>query len=163
MFSLGGVSFFSGRYGFACNNIKAYEVVLGNGSIVTATSTRNPRLFRALRGGSNNFGIVTRFDANLFQQGEFWGGQIDQPFTNKEEYFSFMANFTQMEMLSRSVKLLNDDQTMKVVVNSLQGTQILSLLANIVHLFHLESVTSATELGFPDFTVRFHFKYTIKY
>ena len=91
----GGVSFFSGRYGFACNNIAAYEVVLGNGTVVTATSTRNPRLFRALKGGSNNFGIVTRFDATLFRQAEILGGQIDQPLTNKEAYFDFMANFTQ--------------------------------------------------------------------
>lgn len=91
----GGVSFFSGRYGFACDNIATYEVVLGNGSIVTATQTRNPRLFRALKGGNNNFGIVTRFDANLFHQDAFWGGQIDQPITDKEEYFSFIADFTQ--------------------------------------------------------------------
>lgn len=91
----GGVSFFSGRYGFACNNVQTYEVVLGNGTIVTASSSRNPRLFRALRGGSNNFGIVTRFDSKLFQQNEFWGGQIDQPITDKEAYFDFMANFTQ--------------------------------------------------------------------
>lgn len=62
---------------------------------MTATSTRNPRLFRALKGGSNNFGIVTRFDANLFRQTEFLGGQIDQPITNKEAYFAFMAKFTQ--------------------------------------------------------------------
>lgn len=62
---------------------------------MTASSTRNPRLFRALKGGSNNFGVITRFDANLFRQNEFWGGQIDQPLTNKEAYFSFMANFTQ--------------------------------------------------------------------
>ncbi|OAF99199.1 oxidoreductase FAD-binding protein [Paraphaeosphaeria sporulosa] len=93
----GGVSFFSGRYGFACDNIKAYEVVLGNGTTVTATSTSNPRLFRALKGGSNNFGIVTRFDAVLFQQDAFLGGQIDQPITNKEAYFDFLADFTQSE------------------------------------------------------------------
>ncbi|KAL5419943.1 hypothetical protein PMIN03_000161 [Paraphaeosphaeria minitans] len=93
----GGVSFFSGRYGFACNNIKAYEVVLGNGTTVTATSTSDPHLFRALKGGSNNFGIVTRFDAALFQQDAFLGGQIDQPITNKEAYFDFLADFTQSE------------------------------------------------------------------
>lgn len=93
----GGVSFFSGRYGFACNNIQAYEVVLGNGTIVTATATRNPQLFRALRGGSNNFGIVTRFDTKLFEQNEFWGGSIDQPITEKEDFFKFLANFARSE------------------------------------------------------------------
>lgn len=68
--------------------------MLGNGTIVTASATKNTPLFRALKGGSNNFGIVTRFDAKLYPQSEFWGGQITQPVTNKEAYFDWMANFT---------------------------------------------------------------------
>ena len=30
----------------------------------------------ALKGGGNNFGIVTRFDLQAFPQGDFWGGSI---------------------------------------------------------------------------------------
>ncbi|KAF2677867.1 FAD-binding domain-containing protein [Lentithecium fluviatile CBS 122367] len=89
----GGVSFFSGRYGFACNNIQSYEVVLGNGTIVTASSTKNAPLFRALKGGTNNFGVVTSFTAKLYAQSAFWGGQITQPVTNKEAYFDFLVKF----------------------------------------------------------------------
>lgn len=37
-----------------------YEVVLADGSIVEANATTNSDLFRALKGGSNNFGIVSR-------------------------------------------------------------------------------------------------------
>jgi hypothetical protein len=70
-------------------------VVLGNGTIVTANSKQNPSLFRALKGGSNNFGVVTKFNAKTYAQESFWGGQISQPITNKEAYFDFMANFTQ--------------------------------------------------------------------
>jgi hypothetical protein len=88
------VSFFSGRYGFACNNIESYEVVLANGTIVTASSTKNASLFRALKGGNNNFGIVTQFNAKLYSQSAFWGGQISQPVTNKEAYFDFLTKFT---------------------------------------------------------------------
>lgn len=54
----------------------------------------NPNLYRALKGGSNNFGIVTRFDSRLFPQSTFWGGQITQPVTAKQDYFDFMVNFT---------------------------------------------------------------------
>lgn len=61
----------------------------------------------------------------------------------------------QNEVLQKAVKLLSDENSMKVVINSVQGTSLLSLLANLIHLFHLESTTTATELGFPDFTVSF--------
>lgn len=58
----GGNSFFSGKKGFGCDSVVNYEVVLGNGSIVNANKTANSDLWRALKGGGSNFGIVTRFD-----------------------------------------------------------------------------------------------------
>ena len=58
----GGLSFFSGRKGFGCDTVVNYEVVLANGSVIDANSTANTELWRALKGGSSNFGIVTRFD-----------------------------------------------------------------------------------------------------
>jgi hypothetical protein len=71
-----------------------YEIVFANGTIASASSTTNPSLFRALKGGSNNFGIVTRFDAKLFTQSLFWGGFIFQPIENKEAVFEYFTNFT---------------------------------------------------------------------
>ena len=35
-----------------------------------------PDLYFALRGGGNNFGIVTRFDLETFPQGDMWGGMM---------------------------------------------------------------------------------------
>lgn len=70
----GGVSFFSPRYGYVCDNVENFEVVLASGQIVNANARSNPDLWRALRGGSNNFGIVTAFDMRTFPQGNFWGG-----------------------------------------------------------------------------------------
>lgn len=71
----GGISFFSGRYGWACDNVNNYEVVLADGSIrdVNYTSSYSD-LYWALRGGGNNFGIVTRFDLMTFPQGDLWAG-----------------------------------------------------------------------------------------
>ncbi|KAI0887607.1 FAD binding domain-containing protein [Annulohypoxylon maeteangense] len=58
----GGNSFFSGRMGFGCDSVVNFEVVLANGTIVNANNTTNSDLWRALKGGGSNFGIVTRYD-----------------------------------------------------------------------------------------------------
>lgn len=58
----GGNSFFSGRMGFGCDSVVNFEVVLANGTMVNANNSTNSYLWRALKGGSSNFGIVTRFD-----------------------------------------------------------------------------------------------------
>ncbi|KAF4950591.1 hypothetical protein FGADI_8105 [Fusarium gaditjirri] len=58
----GGTSYFSGWVGFGCDSVVNYEVVLTNGSIINANETANADLWRALKGGGSNFGVVTRFD-----------------------------------------------------------------------------------------------------
>ncbi|RYP31763.1 hypothetical protein DL767_005583 [Monosporascus sp. MG133] len=70
----GGISFFSNLYGWACDNIVNYEVVTASGDIINANATSNPDLFWALRGGGNNFGLVTHLNAYVYPQGLMWGG-----------------------------------------------------------------------------------------
>ncbi|KAJ5342508.1 hypothetical protein N7541_011632 [Penicillium brevicompactum] len=65
----GGTSPFSNKYGWSLDNIFEYEVVLTNSTITTASETHNPELYFALRGGGNNFGIVTAFTVRTFSQG----------------------------------------------------------------------------------------------
>lgn len=52
------------------------QVVLANGTICNANANSHPDLWYALKGGSNNFGVVTRIDLKTFAQGKFWGGSI---------------------------------------------------------------------------------------
>ncbi|KAL2821471.1 hypothetical protein BJX63DRAFT_378188 [Aspergillus granulosus] len=73
----GGVSYFSPRYGWTCDSVANFEIVLVDGSIVNANETHNPDLRIALCGGGNgNFGIVTRLDIRTFPQGAIWGGSV---------------------------------------------------------------------------------------
>jgi FAD/FMN-containing dehydrogenase len=71
----GGISFFSNKLGWACDNVASYEVVTASGIIVNATPTSFSDLYWALRGGGNNFGIVTNFKLHAFPLGQMWGGQ----------------------------------------------------------------------------------------
>ncbi|KAH7129250.1 hypothetical protein EDB81DRAFT_846152 [Dactylonectria macrodidyma] len=56
----GGIGFFSYEHGVATTFVDSFECVLGDGSIVEASLSHNEDLFWALRGGGNNFCIVTR-------------------------------------------------------------------------------------------------------
>jgi len=75
----GGNSFFAARYGFVCDNVENFEVVLASGRIVDAINQTNSDLWQALKGASNNFGIVTRIDLTAFPSGDIWGGVVLYP------------------------------------------------------------------------------------
>lgn len=72
----GGISFLSGLHGFACDNVRNYQVVLADGCIEDINYESNPDLYWALRGGGSNFGIVTRFDMDSYPTGDLWGGMM---------------------------------------------------------------------------------------
>lgn len=70
------MSYFSYAHGFVCDNVVNYEVVLASGEVVNANADTHKDLWIALKGGGNNFGIVTRFDLRVFEQGQLWGGKV---------------------------------------------------------------------------------------
>ncbi|KAG9092275.1 hypothetical protein FS749_015870 [Ceratobasidium sp. UAMH 11750] len=70
----GGYSWLSNQYGLAIDNVVAFEVVLPNGTITTATESIDPDLFFGLKGGFNNFGIATKFTLLAYPQTQVWGG-----------------------------------------------------------------------------------------
>ncbi|KAH8704422.1 hypothetical protein GQ44DRAFT_664060 [Phaeosphaeriaceae sp. PMI808] len=72
----GGISFYSPQFGWACDSIVNFEVVLASGEIVNANATSRPDLYTALKGGQSNFGIVTRFDLKAYPATKIWGGRI---------------------------------------------------------------------------------------
>ncbi|KAG9380885.1 FAD binding domain containing protein [Pyrenophora tritici-repentis] len=71
----GGISFFSSMYGLACDNVISYELVTASGRIINVDKTSYPDLYQCLRGGGNNFGLVTKFTVVAIpRQGNMWGG-----------------------------------------------------------------------------------------
>ncbi|KAI1823863.1 hypothetical protein F4861DRAFT_531328 [Xylaria intraflava] len=90
----GGKTYFSARYGFACDSVVSYDIVLASGEIATVTKDEHEELFRALKGGSNNFGIVTSFEMDTFPCGPLWGGMMLLAPETIPTVISAMASFT---------------------------------------------------------------------
>ncbi|RDA86152.1 hypothetical protein CP532_3044 [Ophiocordyceps camponoti-leonardi (nom. inval.)] len=93
----GGLSYLSGQYGLGCDNVLAFECVLANGTIVMASPYKHPDLFFALRGGGNQFAIVTRMLLRTFVVGDgglVWGGVRIYAGNQRAALFAAIANFT---------------------------------------------------------------------
>lgn len=67
-------------------------MVLANGQIVNVSASENSDLWLALKGGTNNFGIVTRFDSRTFKQDHFYGGAVVAPITTADAQLQAIAN-----------------------------------------------------------------------
>lgn len=74
------------------------RVVLADGSIIHANKYDNSDLFVALKGGAGNFGVVTRFDMDVIEETEAWGGMYICPkSTTPQQIESFVEYVDTME------------------------------------------------------------------
>jgi FAD/FMN-containing dehydrogenase len=82
------------KFGLAADNLLSAEVVLADGSRVTASERENADLFWGLRGGSGNFGIVTTFEFQLHEVGPIvLGGVLLYPGENAVDVLRFFRDF----------------------------------------------------------------------
>lgn len=89
----GGISFYSAKKGVICDGVVGFEVVTATGDIIYASEDTYPDLFKVLKGGSSNFGIVTRFDLETFEAPKLWGGVVAYNKTAGPQLISSMAAF----------------------------------------------------------------------
>lgn len=102
----GGISYFGPRHGWTCNQATSFEVVLADGSIVQASAEENSDLWRGLRGGANNFGIVTRMELVTFEQGPLWSILSISPTTILDQQASIYGKLMSPENYDKNASFL---------------------------------------------------------
>jgi len=92
----GGLGHLTRKCGLTIDNLLAADVVLADGSFVTASEDENEDLFWAIRGGGGNFGVVTSFLFRLHPISTVIGGPTLWPLEQAPEvmrwYRDFIAN-----------------------------------------------------------------------
>lgn len=63
----GGTGWLDRKFGLACDNLLAVELVTASGDVVQASDRDHPDLFWALHGGGGNFGVATSFTLRLHE------------------------------------------------------------------------------------------------
>jgi hypothetical protein len=72
----GGLSYMSTQYGWAASSVLEYEIVFANGTIGHINGQNHPDLFKTLKGGGNNYGVITNYRLQAHRQGLIWGGNL---------------------------------------------------------------------------------------
>jgi FAD/FMN-containing dehydrogenase len=92
----GGIGYLTRQFGLTIDNLLSVDVVLADGTVVTADERTNTDLFWALRGGGGNFGIVTSFEfrahpvRTMYAGPTFW--PLDQTADVMKAYREFILN-----------------------------------------------------------------------
>jgi FAD binding domain-containing protein len=75
----GGMSWLARAHGFACNHVRAIELVTAEGEARTVDGENDPDLFWALRGGGGGYAIVTALQLELLPISDLYAGALVFP------------------------------------------------------------------------------------
>lgn len=154
----GGISYLGPRVGWTCDTVINYEVVLADGSIVNANQHQHADLLWALRGGTNNFGIVTKVDFQTFEQGKLWGGFVVTPYSTVDKQMVALAEFNDPSTYDNYASLLttfaySGKQDFQVVVNNMEYTKpvvnplVYHKLTSLPSLSNTQRITNMSDLA----------------
>jgi FAD/FMN-containing dehydrogenase len=63
----GGIGYLGRKHGLTLDHLVSADIVLADGSLVTASATENTDLFWAIRGAGANFGVVVSFEFEVYE------------------------------------------------------------------------------------------------
>ena len=99
---------------------------------MTATARSHPDLWRALKGGSNNFGVVTRFTVRCFPSTKIWSGFIYAP--NSQSAKAIVAFHDSVKRADPKISGANVDTHAAPPIACFTYVQPLGMQAVTVHL-----------------------------
>ena len=92
----GGIGWLMGKHALALDNLLSVDLVLADGSAVTASEQDHADLFWALRGGGGNFGVAASFEYRLHPIGPMiTGGLVAYPFRAAWDMLRFYRDLTE--------------------------------------------------------------------
>jgi FAD/FMN-containing dehydrogenase len=113
----GGLGWLARAYGLAADSVVRALVVTADGGLETASETRNPDLFWALRGGGGSFGVVTALEFRLYPVTTVYAGAVTFDAARAAEVLAFYRTFVAdiPDALSTAVLLRGDTLTIKAM------------------------------------------------
>jgi FAD/FMN-containing dehydrogenase len=89
----GGIGYLARTYGLTIDNLLGVDMVLADGSFVTASDDEHADLFWAVRGGGGNFGVVTSFLFRLHPISTVYGGPMLWPMDQAADLLKFWRDY----------------------------------------------------------------------
>ncbi|TDQ54473.1 FAD-binding oxidoreductase [Actinorugispora endophytica] len=105
----GGLALLSRTFGYSADHVRGLDVVTADGRLRHVTRDREPDLFWALRGGRDNFGVVTGMEIDLMPVTTLYGGALVFPVEKAAEVFGAYLQWaaTVPEAMNSSVALIS--------------------------------------------------------
>jgi FAD/FMN-containing dehydrogenase len=92
----GGIGRLQGLHGLTLDALVSVDIVVASGALVTASKTKNPDLFWAIRGAGANFGIIVSATYKTYDTtsgGQFLDADFIFPFETSTKYFETLKSF----------------------------------------------------------------------
>ncbi|KAI0970124.1 hypothetical protein F4678DRAFT_147969 [Xylaria arbuscula] len=148
----GGISYFSPRYGWTCDTVTSFQIVLADASIVEVDAESDPALFQALKGGNNNFGVVTRIDFRTFEQGLIWAGRVYNNLSLVDQVIAEVVKIASAEEYDEYASMIvtfgySQTQNMAVISSALDYTKAVESTPKYYQSFlEIPSLMNTSEL-----------------
>ncbi|THU76841.1 FAD-binding domain-containing protein [Dendrothele bispora CBS 962.96] len=158
----GGYSWYTDEYGLALDNILSYDLVLPNGTFIQVTESSQPDLSFALRGGFNNFGIVTSFTVNSHPNNGIWAGTLTFPSNTTDRVFAAVEKFStgnqdpKASLILTYVAIAPDGESIlqaDLFYDAPQQPEVFTEILDIPSLASTVGVRTLTEFLLEDFAI----------